>query len=49
MFSCNGAVLLNSAGIVGNTNLLFVEYSSCKYSIALAPRPANPSEPSRRI
>jgi hypothetical protein len=47
--SCNGVVLLNSDGMVGNTNLLFVEYSSSKYSTALVPRPANPSEPSRRI
>jgi hypothetical protein len=49
MLSCNGVVLLKSDGILGNTNLLFDEYSSSKYSTALVPRPANPSEPSRRI
>lgn len=47
--SWNGVVLLNPDGIVGNTSLLFVEYSSSKYSTALVPRPANPSEPSKRI
>jgi hypothetical protein len=49
MLSCSGVVLLKSDGILGNTNLLFDEYSSSKYSTALVPRPANPSEPSRRI
>lgn len=47
--SCIGAVLKKSDGIAGNTNVLFVEYSSSKYSTALVPRPANPSEPSTRI
>jgi hypothetical protein len=44
-----GVVLIKSDGIAGKTNLLFVEYSSSKYSTALVPRPANPSQPSTRI